>query len=301
MVIPGHNRHELIVRCLDSVAAQTVLPDRLIVVDNASTDNTRSEIEKWAQAHKDSRLEIRIADEARPGAPAARNRGLDSVDSEFVVFFDSDDVMRSYLIAELHRTIEANPDNDIYAWKSMVRCVSGRTYQRKFIGRDLWSSQIYHAFLSTQCYAVRTSVLVASGKWNENLPCWNDWELGIRLMLKGARVCGIDKVLADIYPQNESITGTDYSSRAGLWEKAIEASEADIKASDHKDVARFVDMMYYRRASLAALYRREGNNDLAAPLLANALRPYKGIRRFLLRTTYLLTSRGIRGAYLLWV
>ena len=47
VIVPVRNRSGVIVRCLDSVAAQTHAAVRLIVVDNGSTDESRSVVPDW--------------------------------------------------------------------------------------------------------------------------------------------------------------------------------------------------------------------------------------------------------------
>ena len=101
VIVPVRNRSSVIVRCLDSVAAQTYAAVRLIVVDNGSTDDSRSVVADWLEAHAPRFLEARLLDEPRAGANAARNCGLRTVTSGYVVFFDSDDEMSPNFLAAM--------------------------------------------------------------------------------------------------------------------------------------------------------------------------------------------------------
>ena len=101
VIVPVRNRSGVIVRCLDSVAAQTHAAVRLIVVDNGSTDDSRSVAADWLEAHASRFLEARLLDEPRAGANAARNCGLRTVTSGYVAFFDSEDVMSPDIIAAM--------------------------------------------------------------------------------------------------------------------------------------------------------------------------------------------------------
>ena len=65
VIVPVRNRSGVIVRCLDSVAAQTHAAVRLIVVDNGSTDDSRSVAADWLEAHASRFLEARLLDEPR--------------------------------------------------------------------------------------------------------------------------------------------------------------------------------------------------------------------------------------------
>lgn len=301
VVIPVRNREHLIERCLDSVKAQTWCPIRLIVVDNGSTDNTRRVVEDWISRNEENGFQVSLVGESKPGAAIARNRGLKEVDTDFMLFFDSDDMMRHDLIENVMLEFSRCANIDLVYWKSIVK---GNNADRlkKFTLTDQWKCHIYHALLCTQCFAVRTSFFKEAGCWDISLPCWNDWELGIRLLLGNPKMVGIDKVLAEIYPQKESITGENFYSKAGDWERAIDMAERNVEQSGRYDADWLIDMINYRRAILAAHYKREKRPDLAKPLLRKALshRTLSLPRKWLLKLLYHYTALGGRGAYLLW-
>lgn len=83
VVMPAMNRAHLIGRALDSITAGTVQPKAVIVVDDASTDDTVA----VARAHG---AEV-IALEVNGGSGPARNRGIEAADTGWIAFLDSDD------------------------------------------------------------------------------------------------------------------------------------------------------------------------------------------------------------------
>ena len=91
IVVPVYNREYLLQRTLDSIACQSVAPAKIVLVDNASSDSSLEMMHRWAE--KITSCEVKVCVETKKGAAAARNRGLREVDSDFVMFFDSDDVM----------------------------------------------------------------------------------------------------------------------------------------------------------------------------------------------------------------
>ena len=91
-IIPVFNRPRAVVEALDSVLAQTLLPAKLIVVDDGSTDDTAMRIEEW-MANKRPPFETRLIRQANQGAAAARNCGAaESPDCDLLAFLDSDDL-----------------------------------------------------------------------------------------------------------------------------------------------------------------------------------------------------------------
>jgi len=302
VVIPVRDRERLIVRCLDSVKAQTWRPFKVVVVDNGSTDRTRDVVEEWIRLNHTPDLQVSLIDEPSPGAACARNRGLRDVDTEYVLFFDSDDVMNPELIEKAVRGFQYDTKVDVVHWRSRLIHSDGRVENRKFNVSDHWRYHIYHAMFSTQCFAVRTEFFRKVGAWDDSLTGWDDWEVGIRLLLGNPGMIAVDKVLADIYPQKESITGENFHSKAGEWERAIDLAEQDVAESGRSDAGWLIDMINYRRAILAAHYKREKRPDLATPLLEKALN-YKNLtkrKRWLLKMLYKYTALGGRGAYMLW-
>lgn len=90
VVIPAYNAARTIAATLESVMAQTRADWEAIVVDDRSTDDTCAIVKDLAS--RDSRIRL-LALEKNNGAPAApRNRGVESANSPWVAFLDSDDL-----------------------------------------------------------------------------------------------------------------------------------------------------------------------------------------------------------------
>ncbi len=90
VVVPAHNVGRYLAPCLDSVLAQSCWADcRVLVVDDGSADHTGAVADGYAT--RSPQITVLHQDNAGPGAGAARNRGLDLVETEFVLFLDGDD------------------------------------------------------------------------------------------------------------------------------------------------------------------------------------------------------------------
>jgi len=86
VVIPTYNRAEIIGRAIRSVQAQTFEDWELIVVDDASEDNTRGVV----LSYNDKRIQY-VKHEKNRGACAARNTGIRCSTGNFIALLDSDD------------------------------------------------------------------------------------------------------------------------------------------------------------------------------------------------------------------
>ena len=89
VIIPTYNRAHVLPRAIESVLKQTYTELELIVVDDASTDDTAAVM----TAITDPR--VRYVRKEHGGAAAARNRGIAEAKGEFIAFQDSDDVWHS--------------------------------------------------------------------------------------------------------------------------------------------------------------------------------------------------------------
>ena len=108
VVIPVYNRPTLLKDTLDSVAAQTVLPGQVIVVDDGSTDNTAKAVENWIENLKIP-LNIRLVSTENRGISSARNHGLDILKNyEFISFLDSDDIWPECYIERMTQLFRDN-------------------------------------------------------------------------------------------------------------------------------------------------------------------------------------------------
>ena len=95
VIMPVRNGIRFIEDALHSVLQQLAPDDEIIVVDDASTDGTRSVVARIPDAR------VRILDGVGRGVSSARNIGLAAVVGEFIAFLDHDDLWP----AQRHRTM----------------------------------------------------------------------------------------------------------------------------------------------------------------------------------------------------
>jgi glycosyltransferase involved in cell wall biosynthesis len=86
VIIPVFNRRHEVLRAIASTLAQTLPPDEILVVDDASTDGTPEAVTALQEPR------IRLIRHARNrGAAAARNTGIEAAQGDWIAFLDSDD------------------------------------------------------------------------------------------------------------------------------------------------------------------------------------------------------------------
>ena len=105
VVMPSFNHARYILESIQSVLAQDFSDFELIVVDDASTDNTREVLESIA----DDRVRFRINEHT--GLPAiTRNTGIAMARGEMVAFLDSDDLWEKNKLSSQLEMLRAHPE-----------------------------------------------------------------------------------------------------------------------------------------------------------------------------------------------
>lgn len=299
VIVPVYNRAHQLPAMLESLRRQTLRPREVIFVDNNSSDGSPDIIRHWAEQRRKEGWEVILINEPRPGASLARHTGELAATSTYLSFFDSDDAMHPDFIRKAADAFAADPSLDITVWNVTFIRPDGSRRNRRILPRRILENHLVQGLLSTQSYAVRRTVLAAAGGWSESIGGWDDWELGLRLILSGARISVTDESRADITVQQDSITGLGYLHRKGDWENTLAAMRRDAeRASDPKTRDYILRMLAYRRAILAAHYGREGDSDAAVTLLRDALsEPVLSLgHRLAIRAAYIHTRAGVPAA-----
>jgi glycosyltransferase involved in cell wall biosynthesis len=180
VIIPTRNRSELVRRSILSVIAQTYCDFELIIVDDASEDNTYSAVHEIA----DPRIKY-LKNSRRRGAAVSRNLGIKSARGQYIAFLDSDDEWLSNKLDRQMALFQALPKKvgAIYTGLTAInrdrRKVSTRIPTKAGnIVPEIYYDNIIGP-LST--LVVRSVCLTHAGLFDERLPSCQDWEFCIRI------------------------------------------------------------------------------------------------------------------------
>jgi glycosyltransferase involved in cell wall biosynthesis len=190
VVLPTRNRAAMLLRAIASVVAQTCGDFELIVVDDASTDDTAARLAGVA----DPRLRCLVNDVAG-GGPRARNRGIAAARGRFVAFLDDDD---EWLPQKLQRQLEVFERGSaglglVQGGSEVVASGSGRVVHTvvPLVGRAVRPEDFLDEIdFTTSVVMIRRSCLDEVGGFDETLAGAQDRDLWIRL----AGACEFDAV-----------------------------------------------------------------------------------------------------------
>lgn len=291
VVIPVYNREKIVPRTLASIERQSTRDFAVVLVDNNSTDGTLNVLSRWRDKMTAEGLDVTVIKETKPLATAARNAGLALVTTPYTMFFDSDDEMLPCHIADFLQAIDSQPEADILGRSIISLFPDGSKRTMKFTTSNMLYNHIFHSILGTQRYVARTDLFRLVGGWDETLPAWNDYELGVRLLLANPRVvqvAGQPSVVQHIHHQ--SITGSDFFHRQAEHTLALDVVERHLVEAGRKREIAWIDT---RRVVLAARYVIEGHRDEGHALLADTLQRGRAPRRLkLLYRQHLTMGRG---------
>jgi glycosyltransferase involved in cell wall biosynthesis len=191
VVIPTYNRGHCITACIDSVLAQTLGDFEIIVVDDASSDDTKDRVAAFA----DPRVSY-LALASNQGGAAARNTGIRRARGQFVAFLDSDDL---WLPEKLARQVDGLRLEGLgcglsYTW---LRCVDDDGAETMRIHPEIdgecFEQMLVSNFIgSFSNLVVRRALLVDVGGLDEDFRSCQDWDLLIRLCRRARVHCQRD-------------------------------------------------------------------------------------------------------------
>lgn len=96
VIIPVYNTKDCLENSVQSILKQTYSPIEIIMVDDGSTDGSGELLDYLAQIYP-----LRVIHKDNGGAASARNLGLEYANGEWIVFIDSDDLCKGYMIERL--------------------------------------------------------------------------------------------------------------------------------------------------------------------------------------------------------
>jgi glycosyltransferase involved in cell wall biosynthesis len=189
VVVPTFNRAHTIVRCVQSVVAQTLQDFELLIVDDGSTDDTAQIL---GDIH-DPRLRL-IRNVHTKGPSGARNTGVESATGKYVAFLDSDDEWLPEKLERQVNVMESLP-RDWCGVYSGVRVVKNGNTKRPITYLGGPSGDVFKEYLllkfsmPTPTLLFRRCCLEALGPSDESMDRMEDVEWNLRLLRQWKMAC----------------------------------------------------------------------------------------------------------------
>ena len=179
VIIPTYNRAHLLNRAIKSVLDQSYRDLELIIVDDGSTDSTKSLVDEFAR--KDNRVKYFYIDNS--GVSKARNYGIKNSKGELIAFLDSDD---EWLSEKLKKQV------DLYIKEAYRLCHSDEIWIRNGIrvnqmkkheksGGDIFFKCLPLCCVSPSAAVVTRKLIDEVGMFDEDFKVCEDYDLWLRV------------------------------------------------------------------------------------------------------------------------
>lgn len=178
VVIPVYNRENTLERAVNSILAQKFRDLEIVIVSDGSLDCSARIASKLAA--KNDRICLIEYGENR-GAQAARNIGASNSKGDWIIFFDSDDLMLPYSIEVLLAAAQRQGTHVAYS-----DCIVRRNDGERLFGLPALSGFVYGDLLCApgpmyQGMLVRADAFRSIGGCDETIVAYQEWDTSIRL------------------------------------------------------------------------------------------------------------------------
>lgn len=114
VIVPTYNYGCYIAEAIASIAAQTLQPAEIIVIDDGSKDDTRAILERLGEP------KLRYVHQNNAGVSAARNTALDLATADYIAFLDADDRWRPRMLEQQAALLDSEPGM-VFCFTNFVR------------------------------------------------------------------------------------------------------------------------------------------------------------------------------------
>lgn len=266
-IVPNYNgRAEYLKDAAYGLRQSTVKPEKIIVVDDHSTDEFFDIAKETMSAF--APLDVKLERNARNlGLAGARNAGLAHVETEYVCAHDNDNIALNRCLEAACRILDENPDvAAVTSW--LVGFVDGKDWTRfdlsqyryRPFGQDAGLGVTENVF--GDAFAVyRVSSLREMGGWDgTSKALWEDWQLFLRMTLAGQKIVIIpaEMFLYRIRPGSMARTYSKFFGQIRIAETLSKSARADARSllraamTPKAEVQRELEHLRWERGKLQA-------------------------------------------------
>jgi GT2 family glycosyltransferase len=230
VIVPAYNVESFLTETLESLQAQTYPHWEALVVDDASTDNTRAVAERFSRT--DQRVCV-LGHEKNTGVSSARNDAIARARGEWLAFLDADDVwMPEKLALQLELAQQFSPASFVFSnymvWDEGREVGTVYPQGQPLPRGDVRQTLAERCLFGTSSVLVRRELVLGVGGFDTSLKYAEDWDLWLRLAERGMHVEGLSQPLMKYRRWGGKISFQEVAMARGavqVFEKALARSQ----------------------------------------------------------------------------
>lgn len=280
--LTSYNQKNYLIEAIESVLAQTLPPQQVIVVDDASSDGSQEMIRSYA--HRYPQLVTPIFHTQNQGVVHTRRDALNAVTCEWVTYLDGDD---RYLpeklekeFAQLQKTPNAKiafsnnryisaDGKSLLTWAEEQPPPQGdvfvQTFARDYPRRNLFRMELVH-------YPMWKTI----GFHDPNLDIYEDWDMRIRLT-KVMRTTYCPEVLSEIRVHHTGLASSSWEKHLAAARYIYEKHKLSLASLDWQDAVH----IRRRMAEWQARNMRRACKSILSRAPLTPARRLEALRRYL--------------------
>ena len=198
VIIPLYNKSNYIKKAVNSVLTQSFEKFELIVVDDASTDDSLGKISEI----KDERIKIVLQE--NHGVSAARNNGVKHSKNPFIAFLDADDWWDKKYLEEMKNLIEDFPDAGLYSSRFWIvknnkindsKVDLDKSFKKGYINYCSIYNKTFSQLINSSSVVIKKNVFYDVGGFSESIKKGEDLHLWVKISL-GYKIAYLNKNLS---------------------------------------------------------------------------------------------------------
>jgi glycosyltransferase involved in cell wall biosynthesis len=270
IITPTYNRAASLPAMIESVREQSWANWEMVIVDDGSTDTTRTVVESYRED-----LRIRYFHKPNSGVADTRNVAVAKARGEYMFFLDSDDVMLPGTLEAFERTIRLTNADVLFASCRMVRDGVPKVKAPSDLGKVF--KHVKGLFLAG-AFCLRKTTFENAGGYSTALKFSENYELGIRVCQQPVTTAVVDHIAADYFINSQKRTSNSLENKVHSNLYILKTHDALLK-TDFRYLSTILSQTGY-------LYRELGQRGMARKYFVKsfAANPFNGtnVYRFLI-------------------
>ena len=301
IIIPVFNRVDLISETLETIINQTYNNWECNLIDDGSTDGTLEVLKSYYK--KDERIKYYTRPDRLPkGANSCRNFGFEKSTGDYIIWFDSDDLMTpDHISSKLDFIISRDLDFVVAKTQNFQagKMLEAYTYEKKEYG--IKAADFILLKIHWYTYDVLLIRKIAEQvRWNEQMRSWQDYNYFCKMLLVTENGDYLDKILTHRRLHQKSIQTVLTKNEVYFKKELIENRYFTFKDLENKIDQNARTELIYGLMNLSYEIRELGKHSIVIPWIFGIIKRYFGILSlFYFKVSLLIVAKTGKGYFLL--